>query len=113
MKVKCWSWMKLLAGKWFFALSSPFDFFFLFFIKALDTDENPNSIDAETDIKIQSLIKTAFSNHTVISVAHKLETIVDFDFVGVLGQGRLVEFDDPKVLLQKQGSRFGVLWAER
>jgi ABC-type multidrug transport system fused ATPase/permease subunit len=31
----------------------------------------------------------------------------------VMDQGKLVEFDDPKVLLQREGSRFGVLWAER
>jgi ATP-binding cassette subfamily C (CFTR/MRP) protein 1 len=39
------------------------------------------SIDTETDIKIQSLMNKEFCNHTVVSVAHKLETIVEFDFV--------------------------------
>jgi len=110
--------MKLQAGKWLVLLSPlhfpRLRFFSCFFPSWLWTlTRTQNSIDAETDIKIQSLIKTAFSNHTVISVAHKLETIVDFDFVGVMDQGKLVEFDDPKVLLQKQGSRFGSLWAER
>lgn len=72
-----------------------------------------NSIDTETDVKIQSLINKEFSNHTIISVAHKLETIVNFDFVGVMDQGKMVEFGDPKVLLQQERSRFGELWAER
>jgi ATP-binding cassette subfamily C (CFTR/MRP) protein 1 len=71
------------------------------------------SIDTETDIKIQSLMNKEFCNHTVVSVAHKLETIVEFDFVGVMDQGRLVEYGDPKVLLQQEGSRFGELWNER
>ena len=97
-----------------FALSSPALFSrFPRFSWLWTLTRTQNSIDAETDVKIQSLIKTAFSNHTVISVAHKLETIVDFDFVGVMDRGKLVEFDDPKGLLQKQDSRFGVLWAER
>jgi ATP-binding cassette subfamily C (CFTR/MRP) protein 1 len=73
----------------------------------------PNSIDTETDIKIQSLITKEFRNHTVISVAHKLETIAGFDFVGVMDGGRLMEYDNPEVLLKKEGSRFGELWGER
>lgn len=76
-------------------------------------NKNLNSIDTETDIKIQALINKEFSNHTIISVAHKLETIANFDFVGVMDQGKLVEFGDPKVLLKKEGSKFGDLWAER
>ncbi|KAI4745287.1 multidrug resistance-like protein [Aureobasidium sp. EXF-12298] len=81
--------------------------------RVLVMDEATSSIDTETDIKIQSLINKEFCNHTVISVAHKLETIVEFDVVGVMDQGKLVEYGDPKVLLQKEGSRFGELWAER
>jgi ATP-binding cassette subfamily C (CFTR/MRP) protein 1 len=77
------------------------------------TDNSSNSIDTETDIKIQALINKEFGNHTIISVAHKLETIVEFDFVGVMDQGKLVEFGDPKVLLKQEGSRFGDLWGER
>jgi ATP-binding cassette subfamily C (CFTR/MRP) protein 1 len=73
----------------------------------------PNSIDTETDIKIQSLINKEFRNHTVISVAHKLQTIAGFDFVGVMDDGKLVEYGNPKVLLQTEGSRFGELWGER
>jgi ATP-binding cassette subfamily C (CFTR/MRP) protein 1 len=73
----------------------------------------PCSIDTETDIKIQSLITKEFCNHTVISVAHKLETIAGFDFVGVMDDGKLMEYGDPKVLLQTDGSRFGELWGER
>lgn len=41
---------------------------------------------------------------TVITVAHRLQTIMDSDKVMVLDAGRLVEFDSPKVLLQKEGS---------
>lgn len=71
------------------------------------------SIDTETDINIQSLIMKEFSEHTIISVAHKLDTIAGFDFVGVMDAGKLVEYDNPKILLQQQGSRFRELWDER
>lgn len=72
-----------------------------------------HSIDTQTDINIQARIRKEFSSHTIISVAHKLETIVDFDFVGVLDEGKLVEYDNPKTLLKQEGSRFKDLWDER
>ncbi|THX23790.1 multidrug resistance-like protein [Aureobasidium pullulans] len=81
--------------------------------KVLIMDEATSSIDTQTDIDIQALIRKEFSSHTIISVAHKLETIVDFDFVGVLDEGKLVEYDNPKTLLKQEGSRFKDLWDER
>ncbi|KAG9646246.1 P-loop containing nucleoside triphosphate hydrolase protein, partial [Aureobasidium melanogenum] len=81
--------------------------------KVLVMDEATSSIDTETDLKIQSLIMKEFAEHTIISVAHKLDTIAGFDFVGVMDAGRLVEYDNPKTLLQQQGSRFRELWDER
>jgi ABC-type multidrug transport system fused ATPase/permease subunit len=53
-----------------------------------------------------------FAAHTIISVAHKLDIIAGFDFVGVMDAGRLVEYGNPKALLQQQGSRFRELWDE-
>ncbi|THW39632.1 multidrug resistance-like protein [Aureobasidium pullulans] len=81
--------------------------------RVLIMDEATSSIDTQTDINIQALIRKEFSSHTIISVAHKLETIVDFDFVGVLDEGKLVEYDNPKTLLKQEGSRFKDLWDER
>ncbi|KAI4747400.1 multidrug resistance-like protein [Aureobasidium sp. EXF-12298] len=81
--------------------------------KVLVMDEATSSIDTETDINIQSLIMKEFAAHTIISVAHKLDTIAGFDFVGVMDAGRLVEYGNPKALLQQQGSRFRELWDER
>lgn len=71
------------------------------------------SIDTETDISIQSLIIKEFAGHTIISVAHKLDTIADFDFVGIMDAGRLVEYGNPQALLQQQASRFKELWDDR
>ncbi|THX05327.1 multidrug resistance-like protein [Aureobasidium pullulans] len=81
--------------------------------KLLIMDEATSSIDTQTDINIQDLIRKEFSSHTIISVAHKLETIVDFDFVGVLDEGKLVEYNNPKTLLKQEGSRFKDLWDKR
>ena len=50
---------------------------------------------------MQRLIREKFSNHTVIAVAHKLETVLDFDKVAVLDGGVLVEFDNPYTLLSR------------
>jgi ATP-binding cassette subfamily C (CFTR/MRP) protein 1 len=48
---------------------------------------------------MQRVIREKFSDHTVLAVAHKLDTILDFDKVAMLEQGELIEFDDPYTLL--------------
>ncbi len=67
------------------------------------------SIDAKTEEIIQRFIRRKFASHTIIAVAHRLETIMDFDKVAVLDAGRLVEFDSPYALLDVPGSAFGKL----
>lgn len=73
-------------------------------------DEVTSSIDRQTDALMQKLIRDEFRTHTIIAVAHRLETIVDFDTVLVLDAGRVVEMGAPSELVQKSGSRFGELW---
>ncbi len=53
---------------------------------------------------MQRVIREKFSNQTIIAVAHKLDTILDFDKVAVLDCGRLVEFDDPYALLNRDSA---------
>lgn len=48
---------------------------------------------------MQRVIREKFSNHTILAVAHKLDTILDFDKVAMLEYGELIEFDDPYTLL--------------
>jgi ATP-binding cassette subfamily C (CFTR/MRP) protein 1 len=48
---------------------------------------------------MQRVIREKFSNHTIIAVAHKLDTILDFDKVAMLDGGQLIEFEDPYTLL--------------
>jgi ABC-type multidrug transport system fused ATPase/permease subunit len=75
-------------------------------------DEATASIDNETDAKIQSMIRTEFKKCTVLTVAHRLHTIMDSDRVMVLDDGVVLEFDSPSRLLkQKQGAFRGLVEA--
>lgn len=77
--------------------------------KIVVMDELSSSIDVATDRLIQKVIRDEFADVTVVVVAHRLETIVDFDRVAVMSDGRLVEFEDPQVLLGRE-SAFRELW---
>jgi ATP-binding cassette, subfamily C (CFTR/MRP), member 1 len=68
------------------------------------------SLDRTTEEFVSELVRTEFHDWTVITVAHRLETIVGFDKVLVLQDGRIVEFESPKALLEKRGSMFKSLW---
>lgn len=73
-------------------------------------DEATSSVDDTTDSLIQRIIRQKFAKHTIIAVAHKLETIIDFDKVAVLDYGVLKEFDKPHTLLAREDSRFRQLY---
>ncbi|KAJ3168373.1 hypothetical protein HDU87_001172 [Geranomyces variabilis] len=64
-------------------------------------DEASSSVDAAADLLIQASLKTQFKNVTIMSIAHRLNTIVDFDRVLVLDDGEVAEFDTPYALLSK------------
>ncbi|TQB72810.1 hypothetical protein MPDQ_006453 [Monascus purpureus] len=61
----------------------------------------PRSVDSETDKLMQAIIRTEFAGSTVFSIAHRLDTILDFDRIAFLDKGSLVEFDSPTKLLAK------------
>ena len=67
-------------------------------------DEATASVDVQTDSLMQRLIRSEFSTHTIIAVAHRLDTIIDFDAVAVMDRGRLLEYGAPKTLLRKGGA---------
>jgi ABC-type multidrug transport system fused ATPase/permease subunit len=77
--------------------------------KLLILDEATASVDYETDTAIQNVIATEFNDVTLIIVAHRLQTIMTADKVLVLDAGRVVEFDSPKALLEKEGGAFKAL----
>ena len=68
------------------------------------------SLDDVTDALIQRIIRQKFSRHTIIAVAHKLDTITDFDKVAVLDKGTLVELDSPFKLMAQPSSAFSRLY---
>lgn len=59
---------------------------------------------------MQRIIRQRFSNHTIIAVAHKLDTVLDFDKVVLLDAGELKEFDSPHKLLADEKSEFCKLY---
>ncbi|PWN46197.1 P-loop containing nucleoside triphosphate hydrolase protein [Ceraceosorus guamensis] len=67
--------------------------------KVLVLDEATSSMDPQTDAEFQEVLQTCFSHCTIIAVAHRLATVIDFDRVLVLGNGRVLELDTPDRLL--------------
>jgi ABC-type multidrug transport system fused ATPase/permease subunit len=63
-------------------------------------DEATASIDGETDNFIQKMLRTRFPNTTLLTIAHRLNTIMDYDYVLVMDAGHAVEFDSPDKLLE-------------
>ncbi|KAJ5435683.1 ABC transporter integral membrane type 1 [Penicillium cf. griseofulvum] len=71
--------------------------------QVLILDEATSSLDTQTDQRVQKVMRDTFYGCTVFSVAHRLDTIIDFDRIAVLDAGRLVEFDTPQNLLAREG----------
>ena len=71
--------------------------------KILLLDEATAQVDQMNDSMLQRMIRTCFAEKTVLTIAHRLETIMDSDRVMVLDDGHLKEFDSPANLLQKEG----------
>ncbi|XP_071552963.1 ATP-binding cassette sub-family C member 4-like isoform X4 [Panulirus ornatus] len=72
--------------------------------KILVLDEATANVDPRTDALIQQTIRTKFKDCTVLTIAHRLHTIMDSDRVMVLQAGRVEEFDEPHVLLKNEKS---------
>ncbi|KAL3331443.1 hypothetical protein AABB24_034988 [Solanum stoloniferum] len=77
--------------------------------KILVLDEATASIDNATDSIIQKTIRTEFEDCTVITVAHRIPTVMDCTMVLALSDGKLVEYDKPMKLMNKESSLFGQL----
>lgn len=73
-------------------------------------DEATAAVDVETDAMIQTTLRSPlFANRTIITVAHRINTILDSDRVVVLDKGEVVEFDTPRELIKKQGVFYGLV----
>jgi ATP-binding cassette subfamily C (CFTR/MRP) protein 1 len=62
-------------------------------------DEITSSVDRDTDALIQKIIRDEFEGYTIIAIAHRVDTIMDFDRVVVMEEGRIKEMGDPKTIL--------------
>ena len=60
----------------------------------------------ETDDLIQETIRKEFSLSTIVTIAHRLNTIIDYDRIVVMDKGEVAEFDSPQMLLQNVNSIF-------
>ncbi|KAF8579651.1 multidrug resistance-associated ABC transporter [Ramaria rubella] len=69
-------------------------------------DEATSSIDYVTDAKIQTTIREEFKNSLLLTIAHRLRTVIDYDRLIILDNGRIVEFDTPHNLIHKEGGAF-------
>uniref|UniRef100_A0A8R1HNH1 Uncharacterized protein n=1 Tax=Caenorhabditis japonica TaxID=281687 RepID=A0A8R1HNH1_CAEJA len=76
-------------------------------------DEATASVDTVTDSIVQRAIRTHFPDSTTISIAHRLDTIVDSDRIIVLDAGRVAEFDTPANLLLNPDSLYSQLLLEK
>lgn len=74
--------------------------------KVLILDEATAAVDLETDDLIQKTIRTQFSECTILTIAHRLNTILDSDKVLVLDKGLIAEFEAPQALLNNKQSIF-------
>uniref|UniRef100_T1KXB4 ABC-type glutathione-S-conjugate transporter n=1 Tax=Tetranychus urticae TaxID=32264 RepID=T1KXB4_TETUR len=74
--------------------------------KILVLDEATAAVDIETDKMIQSTIRREFADCTIITIAHRLNTIMDYDKIIVLSEGKLIEYDSPANLLADVDSKF-------
>ncbi|XLU63251.1 hypothetical protein S245_022460, partial [Arachis hypogaea] len=80
--------------------------------KVLVLDEATASVDTATDNLIQQTLRLHFTESTVITIAHRITSVLDSDMVLLLRQGLIEEYDSPSKLLEDKSSSFAQLVAE-
>jgi len=77
--------------------------------KILILDEPTANVDVRTDKLLQEAVSKSFCGATIVSVAHRLDTIIDYDMILVLGDGRILEYGNPNHLLSNLSGAFSSL----
>uniref|UniRef100_A0AC35UEU9 Multidrug resistance-associated protein 1 n=1 Tax=Rhabditophanes sp. KR3021 TaxID=114890 RepID=A0AC35UEU9_9BILA len=69
-------------------------------------DEMSSSVDQQTDQIIQETIRQQFADSTIIAIAHRIDTLINYDQIMVMDQGNIIEYDTPANLLSNKKSAF-------
>jgi ATP-binding cassette, subfamily C (CFTR/MRP), member 4 len=72
--------------------------------KLLVLDEATASVDRRTDRMLHDSLHESFGDATILAVAHRLDTVIEHDYILVLGQGKVLEFGSPAELLRSAGA---------
>ncbi|GJN26595.1 hypothetical protein PR202_gb14539 [Eleusine coracana subsp. coracana] len=75
-------------------------------------DEATASVDSSTDAIIQETIRKEFGDCTVLTIAHRIHTVIDSDLIIVFSEGKIIEYDTPSKLLENKSSEFSRLIKE-
>ena len=71
--------------------------------KVIVIDEATANVDLRTDQLVQETIRNQLSDRTILTIAHRVDTIIDYDKIMVFDNGNIIEFDQPQALLTKGG----------
>jgi ABC-type multidrug transport system fused ATPase/permease subunit len=77
--------------------------------KILLIDEATAHVDTKTDELIQQILREKFTNQTVLTIAHRLNTITDSDKIVIMNDGIIAEYGTPRELLTKQNQLLAVI----
>ena len=77
--------------------------------RLLVLDEATSSVDSTTDKFVQQMLRSQFPNTTLLTIAHRLNTIIDYDVVLVMDKGKVLEIGSPKELLSNPNGIFSAL----
>ena len=80
--------------------------------KIITMDEATSSIDYDTETLIQNAVLTTLKESTVITIAHRIKTILDYDRIFVFENGQLIEKGSPKELIENKNGHFYTLYSQ-
>jgi len=69
-------------------------------------DEAMANVDNTTDQLLQEAVRRSFQDSTILAVAHRLDTVIDYDLILVIGRGKVLEYGSPAELLSNPEGHF-------